>query len=224
MHNKHSKSPTTDDLSKRGHDGDIIKIIGEIAILLEIPEIADYFSQALIKAKNQFHDKIKGHYISNGNIRIESSKIKPSEKEREISELSKAFGKNKTYFFEMIRLEDPKTESYNWELGKFKLNANKKTIHMIFKDFIRKVDELEIVPYRILEEYVYFPPLDKWLQINYTKSSPSRVVGFVKEAEKIEEKLKKEEIEKLLNDLKFKDDTSQLIQKKQDLSKVKGDK
>lgn len=175
-----------------GGDTSRIEMIEEIAILSKIPEIEEHFSMALLKAKQIFKDKIKEFYRLNDNIESESSKDKPEEmKKEEIPGLSKAFEKSKTYFFELTRDSDPGSESgFKWKLGKFKLKnkADGKIVSIIFDDFIKNVDHYEVNPQRIQDEILDVPSLNKKFQISFTKSSPARVVGFVKEAKSVEEK------------------------------------
>lgn len=167
-------------------------IIDEIAELAKIPEIEDYFAGVLLEVKKKFRDKINEYRLKE-NIKNESPTDKLEQlEEEEISELSEAFKKNKTYFFELIRVEDPGREpAFRWEVEKFNLKtrANGKIKKIIFDDFIRNVDRYEVTSSRIQDKIVDIPFLDKKIQINFTKSSPTRVVGFVKEyKEKAEEK------------------------------------
>jgi hypothetical protein len=175
-----------------GGDTSRVEMIEEIAALSKIPEIEEHFSQVLLKAKQKFKSKIRDFYRLNDNIESEISKKKPEEKkEKGIPELSKAFEKSKTYFFELTRVEDPgKEPGFKWQLGKFKLKTKDdgKVVSIIFDDFIKNVDHYEVTPQRIKDEIVNVPSLDKKFQISFTKSSPTRVVGFVKEVKSIEEK------------------------------------
>ena len=156
-------------------------IIDEIAELAKIPEIEDYFAEVLLDVKKKFRDKIREFYRS-------KDKLDQMEEEK-ISDLSKAFEKNKTYFFELTCIEDPKRESgVKWEFRRFKLKANGKIMNIIFDDFIEKADQYEVAPHRIQEEIVDVPSLTKKFRINFTKSSSTRVVGFVKEYKEVEEK------------------------------------
>ncbi|NIR06302.1 MAG: hypothetical protein GTN82_12845 [Candidatus Aminicenantes bacterium] len=176
-------------------DTNRINIVQQIELLSEIPEIKDYFSRALLEARYIFKDKIEEYHNVKNNIKREVSREKPGEvKEEEIPDLPQPLAKSKTYFFELTRLEHPE-KGFQWELGKFKLQANEKTVNMIFSDFISEVDEYEIAPHRIQENTVYSPPLDKWFQIKFTKSSHTRVVGFVKEVDKEDKKAKKTKVE-----------------------------
>ena len=172
--------------------GSRIELVEEIANLSKIPEIEEYFLQALLEAKQKYQVQIKEYYRLKDNFESESSKDKPEEiKEEVIPGLLKAFEKSKTYFFEFTRVNDPGTApGYRWELGKFKLKtkAEGKIVDIIFDDFIKDVDQYEVTPHRIRDEIVDVPSLQKKLQISFTKSSPTRVVGFVKEAKPIEEK------------------------------------
>lgn len=157
---------------------EMIKAITELS---EIRIIKDFFLQSLSQAREKFEDEIKEFYRLKDN---------PDQMEEEgISELSKAFEKNKTYFFEMIRVEDPKREfGVKWSLGRFKLKANGKVVNIILDDFIKNADQYEVNPQRIQEEIVDIPSLNKKFWINFTKSSSSRIVGFVKEYKIVEEK------------------------------------
>jgi hypothetical protein len=187
-----TNSKSTDSTSHLGGDTTRIEMIEEIAELSKIPDIKDHFSQVLSDVKQKFQVKIKEYYRLKNNIESESSKDKPEEmKEEAIPELSKAFEKSKTYFFELTRFEDPERESgFIWELGKFNLKtkSNGKIVSIIFDDFIKNVDQYEVTPHRIQDKIVDVPSLDKKFQISFTKSSPTRVVGFVKEAKIVEEK------------------------------------
>lgn len=187
-----TNSKSTHGTVQLGGDTSGVEMIEKIAELSKIPEIEEYFSQALLKAKQIFEDKIREFYRLNDNIEGESSKDKAEEMKKEgIPELSKAFEKSKTYFFELTRIEDHQAESgFKWELGKFKLKnkADGKIVNIIFDDFIKNVDQYEVTPKRIQDKIVEVPSLDKKLQINFTKSSPTRIVGFVKEYREVEEK------------------------------------
>lgn len=186
-----TNSKSTDGMPHLGGDTDRIEMIEEIAELSKIPGIKDHFLQVLSGVKQKFQVKIKEYYRLKDNIKSESSKDKPEERKEEvIPELSKAFEKSKTYFFELTRAEDPKKEpGIKWELGRFKLKANGKVVSIIFNDFIKNADQYEVTPHRIQDEIVDVPSLDKKFRINFTKSSPTRVVGFVKEYKKVEEKV-----------------------------------
>jgi len=187
-----TKSKSTHGTAQLGGDTSRVELIEEIAELSKIPGIEDYFLRALFEAKQIFKDKIREFYRLKDNFESESSKEKPEEVKAEmIPELSKAFEKSKTYFFELTRIEDQETKSgFRWELGKFKLKnkADGKVVDIIFDDFIKNVDQYEVTPQRIQDEIVDVPSFDKKFQISFTKSSTTRVVGFVKEAKPVEEK------------------------------------
>jgi hypothetical protein len=173
-----------------GGDTARIEMIEEIAELSKIPEINDHFSQLLSDVKKKFQVKIKEYYRLQENINSGASKDKPEEmKEEAIPELAKAFEKSKTYFFELTRIDDPERESgFRWDLGKFKLKYNLKIVDLIFNDFVEEVERYKVAPQRIQDKIVDVPSLDKKFQISFTKSSPNRVVGFVKEAKIVDEK------------------------------------
>jgi hypothetical protein len=173
-----------------GGDTARIEMIEEIAELSKIPDIKDHFSQVLSDVKQEFQGKIKEYYRLQENINSGSSKDKPEEMKEEVfPELSKAFEKSKTYFFELTRIDDPERESgFRWELGKFKLKYNVKIVDLIFNDFVEEVERYKVAPQRIQDKIVDVPSLEKKFQISFTKSSPTRVVGFVKEAKIGDEK------------------------------------
>jgi hypothetical protein len=187
-----TNSKSTHGIVQLGGDTSRVEMIEEIATLSKIPEIKEHFSQALLKAKKIFKNKIREFYRLNDNTEGEPSKDKPEKMKGEVvHELSKAFEKSKTYFFELTRIDEPGTESgFRWELGKFKLKTKDdgKFVDLIFNDFIEKVDQYKVTPQQIKDEIVEVPSLDKKFQISFTKSSPTRVVGFVKEAKSTEEK------------------------------------
>ena len=188
-----TKSKSIDVAAHLGGDLSRIEMLEEIANLSKIPEIEDYFSQALLEAKEKFQDKIKECHRLKGNLKTESSKDKPEEmKEEGIPEISKAFEKGKTYFFELTRVEDPGSETrFRWELGRFKLKnkAHVKIMDIIFDDFINHLDQYEVTSHRIQDEIVDVPSLGKRFHICFTKSSLTRMVGFVKEAEEVQERV-----------------------------------
>ncbi|NIM17360.1 MAG: hypothetical protein GTO45_35590 [Candidatus Aminicenantes bacterium] len=96
--------------------------------------------------------------------------------------------KSKTYFFELSRFKAPNREFGKWELEKIKFEAGKDIVDKIFSNFSEKIDEYEPDPNQIQTEIVDLPDLGRSFQINFTKSSDTRVVGFVKEIEKDEGK------------------------------------
>ncbi|NIM17364.1 MAG: hypothetical protein GTO45_35610 [Candidatus Aminicenantes bacterium] len=190
---KDTDEKVNNDTIRLGGDTGRIEMVEEIAQLAFIPEIQEYFRGALTTAKSQFRDKINEYRNIQLNLGKESKGKEKTESKEDLPELPEPLKKSKTYFFELSRVEDSQSGSPRWEVGKFKLQANEKTVNMIFSDFIREVDEYEIAPHRIQENTVYSPPLDKWFQTKFTKSSHTRVVVFVKEVEKVGKKGKKEE-------------------------------
>jgi hypothetical protein len=188
MKEDQNNSTGPDDPSAMGVDTAKIKILEEIESLLTIPGVQEYFFRAVLEARHIFHEKIKDY---------ELHEVKNKSGKKEAEDTSK---KNMTYFFEMKKNEDPETSPDSiWVLDKCKLPPDAKDIKMVLNDFKTKVDHYEIAPHRIQDEPFQLQPLDKWFNIRFTKSSPTRVVGFVKEAEEAREKAKekqKEEEEK----------------------------
>jgi hypothetical protein len=190
MKEDQNNSAGPDEPSTMGEDTAKIKILEEIESLVNIPGIQEYFFRAILEARHIFHDKIKDYELQK--VKNESYKKEAGE----VSEISNASKKSMTYFFELNRGEDSQDEAGSgWDLDKCKLPPDAKEIKMVLNDFKKKVEEYEIAPHRIQDEPFQLHP-DKWFNIRFTKSSPTRVVGFVKEAEdageKAREKQKKE--------------------------------
>jgi hypothetical protein len=168
------------------------EMLKEIARLTEIPEIKEFFARKCREARVTFQEAIKAFNQPKDRRKKELPEEKPEEAEledEESTELSKAFARNKTFFFELTRIDDPESDNgFRWELGRLKLKAGEKALHMIFGEFMTRVEHFEISPQRILDEIVDVPLLNRKFKISYTKSSSNRVVGFVKEAEATEEK------------------------------------
>jgi hypothetical protein len=142
----------------------------EIDQLAHIPEFEEFFTKALKEAKEKYPEKV-----------VEYQNLIKVSKEQLEEIIGEPSTKSKSYFFELTLIEDPQAESgYRWEVGKFKLNVNKQIVNMIFSGLIANINEYEVSPTHIRTEFVYSPSLSKWFQINFTKSSDSRIVGFVK--------------------------------------------
>ena len=164
------------------------KIIEEIERILEIPEIHDYFYRAVLEARHIFKDKIEDY-------RHQEVKNKTGEKKgEEVPDHPHSLKRSKTYSFEMNKVEDPGSDTgFMWILEKCKFPTDEEAIQMVFNDFMKVVDEYEVAPHRIQVELVEFPPQGKIFHIRFTKSSSTRVIGFMKEVQEIviEEKEKK---------------------------------
>jgi hypothetical protein len=191
-----NNSNVPDDPSIGDEDSGKIKILQEIKSLVNIPEVHDYFYRALLEAKHIFHAKIKDYQLQE----VENNSYK--KEAEEVPDLQSAPIKSMTYFFELNRDEDSTDEAGSgWQLEKCKLPPDAKDIKMVLNEFKKKVEEYEIAPHRIQDEPFQLQP-NKWFNIRFTKSSPTRVVGFVKEAEdareKAKEKQKKEEVKKFV--------------------------
>lgn len=160
----------TNSIKLRG-DTKRVKIVKEVSDLAHIPEIEEIFIKTLEEAKERYAHKIE-----------EYQNVKKSyEKELE-EKVDTGMSKSKSYFFELTRHENPESEEGGniWELGKFKLNVNGQILDMIFSELISNIDQYETAPNQIQTETVYSTPLNRSFQINFTKSSDTRVVGFVK--------------------------------------------
>jgi hypothetical protein len=167
----------------RGDTGrfDIVKEIGELS---NIPEVEYYFSQKLTEAKQKFQKKINQYR----NLKRNLKNKKEGKKVDEISGFQNGLSKSMSYFFELYRVKDEVCESgHRWELGEFKLKEDGDIVNMIFSEFKRKIDEYKTAPSQIQIKTVYSPILNKSFQISFTKSTDTRVVGFVKKIEKDEE-------------------------------------
>jgi hypothetical protein len=197
MKEDQNNSTGPDEPSMGDEDTGKIKLLEEIESLAYIPEVHDYFYRALLEARHIFHAKIKDY-------ELQKLKNGPHKKEaEEVPDLENASKKSMTYFFELNRGEDSRNElGSEWELEKCKLPPDAKDIKMVLNDFKTKVEEYEIAPHRIQDEPFQLKSHDKWFNIRFTKSSRTRVVGFVKEAEdareKAKEKQKKEEEKKFV--------------------------
>ena len=146
--------------------------IEEIGELIAIPEVKEFFLNALIEAKEKFKDQIQ---------RLRKTKKKLNEeKEQEVAppglnELST----DKSYFFDIIRTDDPGSDGHRWVVEKFKFKDKPDVVSFIFSDFIKKIDQLEIEPQQI-KTYDMHSAVGDSFKINFTKSSDTHVGGFVK--------------------------------------------
>jgi hypothetical protein len=183
---KDTDAKITNDTIRLGGDTARIEMVEEITQLSFIPEVREYFQDALTTARVKFKERINEYRGIQLNLEKES-KEKTGPKE-DLPGLPEPLKKSKTYFFELSRVDDIESGSPRWEVGKFKMNVKGNVVNMIFSEFINRIDEYETEPTRIQTEIVYSSPLDKYFQISFTKISDTRVVGFVKEAdrEKIE--------------------------------------
>lgn len=191
---------------ERGSDTARDEIVEEIDDLIRIPEIKKFLSTAVAEAKQKFQDQIQQYQKSRDDANLEKDKSQ-KEKEDTLSILND-LAQNKTFFFEFSRTGDLELESgAAWKLEKCKFKENEKIVNAVFSNFLEKLDQYEIAPNRIQTETVYASsPLGRFFQISFTKTSDSRVVGFVKEIEREEEKEEKFVLEDNINLLKVKDD------------------
>jgi hypothetical protein len=144
----------------------------EIWELINIPEVKEFFSSALIEAKEKFKNQIQQHR--------ETKKKLKEEKEQEVvppglNELSTGI----SYFFDIIRTDDPGSDGHRWVVEKFKFKDKPGIVSFIFSDFIKKIDQLEIEPQQI-KTYDVPSAAGSSFKINFTKSSDAHVGGFVK--------------------------------------------
>jgi hypothetical protein len=154
---------------KLGGDSRRIKMLKDINELSHIPEFEYIFSNVLDEIKKKYPEKIDEYRDFKKNL------------EKEFGEKIEEKGKSKKFYFELNRVKDPGSSSESrWELGDFKLKVKREIANMIFSELIARIDQYEPIPSRIQEEIVYSYPLNTWFQINFTKSSDKRVVGFVK--------------------------------------------
>jgi hypothetical protein len=179
---KDTDGKINNDTIRLGGDTARIDMVEEIAQLALIPEVREYFQGALTTAMDKFKERINEYRNIKLNVEKES-KEKTVSKE-DLPELPEPLKKSKTYFFELSRVDDSESGFSRWEVGKFKMNVGGNVVNMIFNEFIGKIDKYETAPTRIQTEIVYSLPLDKYFQISFTKSSDTRVVGFVKKADK----------------------------------------
>lgn len=160
------------------------KIIEEIQGLLKIPEIREYFFRALLEVRNIFKDEIEDYQHKEVKNKSDENKVE------EVPDHPHSLKRSKTYFFEMNKVEDPGSDTgFMWILEKCKFPTDEEAIQMVFNHFKKVVDEYEVAPHRIQVELVEFPPQGKIFHIRFTKSSPTRIVGFVKEAEEVQKKV-----------------------------------
>lgn len=166
------EEPSGTDTGKFRLGGDTrrVKLIKDISALTHIPKIEEIFLKTLEKVEEEYPDLVNEYLGLKNSL------------EKEFGEKVEGNGgKGKSYFFEVNRVEDPgKKGDTHWELGKFKLNVGGNIVNMIFSEFINRVDTFEIAPTRIQTDFVFSQPLNRLFQINFTKGSDSRVVGFVK--------------------------------------------
>jgi hypothetical protein len=154
--------------------------IEELIELCNVPEVGKFLLEALEKAKQKFKDKIDKYM-----------KLKrESEKKKKIPSFENGWSKNKSYFFELNRVEDRETEEgYKWTLGKFKLSKRKDIVEMIFSaEFKKEIDQAVVTPQQPESIIIDSPTTKKRFDVDYMKSSKTRVIGFVKEIMKDEEK------------------------------------
>ena len=98
--------------------------------------------------------------------------------------------KSKAYFFKINQVETKGIETgHKWELKKLKLREEPGIVTMIFSGILEKIDEYETNPNHIQTEIVNLSDLGRSFQISFTKSSDTRVNGFIREFH-----FKKEEI------------------------------
>lgn len=150
-----------------GGDTGRYKLVKEIDELTIIPELETFFASAIKDAKLKYRELISQF------INLESKVSQGFEIE-----------KKKSYFFEANRIDFPGGDGYRWKLEKCKLNAGNALGHSIFSYFLKSLDKIEIAPNRVQTETIDLPDIERAFQINYTKSSETRVVGYVKETER----------------------------------------
>ena len=148
--------------------------IEDIKELIAIPEVKEFFLNALIEAKEKFKDQIQRYR--------ETKKKLKKKKEQEVAppglnELST----DKSYFFDIIRTNAPGSDRHRWVVQKFKFKDKPDIASFIFSDFIKKIDQLEIEPQQI-KTYDMHSAAGGSFRINYTKSSDTHVGGFVKKS------------------------------------------
>lgn len=138
---------------------------------MNIPAVEVFFTQALNDAKGKFKSEI-AHYRESNRARGKNGYYgRPT--------FQVGLGNNKSYFFELNRIEDPETApGYKWELGKFK--GTKGAEEAIFSEFMKRIDCFQTAPSLIQNETVTSSEMEKAFEINFMKSD-NRVVGFVKE-------------------------------------------
>lgn len=145
--------------------------------LLNIDEINDYIFDALQMARERYKDRIEDYY-----------KMK-RESEKGESSLDDGWQREKSYFFEFNRVENrDKITNYEWKLVKFKLEDRKDIIQMVFSDkFILEIDQAPITQQKILKEEIKSEMTGRIFQYEFVKPSLERVVGFVKETNKVDD-------------------------------------
>ncbi|NIR06311.1 MAG: hypothetical protein GTN82_12890 [Candidatus Aminicenantes bacterium] len=162
-----------------GDDTAGLRMVREIEKLAQIPEIEDFFSEVLTEVKKRFPNKIKHLRKLKANLE--------AKKEDVISGYSNDLSKSKTYFFQLSRVKDPNREfGHKWELEKIKFKDEKDILNIILSNFLEKIGHYETDPNQIQTEIVDLSDLGRSFQISFTKSSDTRVVGFIKEIQKNE--------------------------------------
>jgi hypothetical protein len=94
---------------------------------------------------------------------------------------------NKSYHFELTRVENPQIEGgYEWVIGEFKFKEKKDIVENIFPDFFKKLDEYEPNPQKSHMSFIKSPS-ERSFEIRFVKNTTDKVTGFVKELERIKE-------------------------------------
>jgi len=144
----------------------------EIEELLDIPDIAAYFSEILIKVKQTFKEQIDQY----GHLR----KFKKIHK-KDTAEFAKAWPEGKTYFFDLSGVADQ--HGVRWEPVKVKSTEDRYIIDMVIAKFCTKISKYEVNSDLIQSENIELPELEKTFKIGFTKKSEIHVIGFIKELE-----------------------------------------
>lgn len=154
------------------------KIMQEINELMNITEVKAFFSRALEEAKKEFKNQIKQY---------RDFKNKAEEKKEEASLAFQSELPNKSYFFELNRIEGEESMGKGkWEVGKFKIDSGKDIVQVIVSEFIKEADTYESIPQEIQTARILSPE-GKLFEINFMKNTDNRVIGFVKEVKKEKE-------------------------------------
>lgn len=141
----------------------------EIAELAQIPEVENFLVRAVEDAKEQFKDEIERY------------------RKIVLPTFSDGVSKDKSFFFEMTRVDDPTNEAgFRWELGKFRLQPH---IAAILEQFAQEVENSPVIPQQQQEKILKSLTTEKNFKVTFMKNDDSRVVGFIEEmAEEEKEK------------------------------------
>jgi len=155
--------------------------IDEILELIDIPEVRNFFFNALEEAKVKFKTQIQQFRETN------NEKRKKGKEAIDLPDLQQ-FSAEKSYFFDLNRIKDTENGSgFRWIVDNFKFKDDPEIIDFIFSPFFKKIDQIEIDPQNIKNEILQ-TETDISIEINYYKTSPAHVGGFIRTHKQKEKK------------------------------------